>query len=195
MDKNIAKEFSEYIFASVYKHSKNLTVAICINDTDFEKDTKKRQVTYFKVYGYSVENNSKLKDVTLAIIYTKENKVWTKKNTGKLLQKNKNFILVDKDNSAYMIACSNSDINNFDEKYLGQFSTDTLQYLCPNTIFVQKQPLNWFSALAESKSGIKFSKEDSIEKFNEKLEQKYNQLIKNLRRRIIEQIKNKCARG
>ncbi len=77
MNKNIAKEISEYIFSSVYKYKGNKTVAICIHNTKFGEDVHKRQVGYWKVYGYSIENNSALKSLTITIIFTDENKFFS----------------------------------------------------------------------------------------------------------------------
>lgn len=185
MDKNIAKQISEYNFSSLYNRGKDLTVAICIHDINFEKEVKKRNVGYYKIYGYSY--NPEIQRITIALIFTKEDKFWTKKNIGKL--KHQKFIIVDKDNSTYLIDCTNPE--NIEERYLGKFSTDTLEYICPDTVFTHTQPANWFSALARVKTEkIKFSEDDSIDVFNEKLEQKYNELSNRLKRRIITQIIN-----
>ena len=185
MDTNIAKQISEYNFSSLYNRGKDLTVAICIHDINFEKEVQKRNVGYYKIYGYSY--NPEIQRTTTALIFTKEDKFWTKKNIGKL--KHQKFIIVDKDNSAYLIDCTNSE--NPEEKHLGKFSIDLLEYICPDTVFTHTQPANWFSALARAKTEkIKFSEDDSIATFEEKLNQKYNEISNSLKRRIITQIIN-----
>ena len=185
MDKNIAKQISEYNFSNLYNRGKDLTVAICIHDINFEKEVQKRNVGYYKIYGYSYSRE--IERVSVALIFTKEDKFWTKKNIGKL--KHQKFIIVDKDNSAYLFDSTNSE--NTEEKHLGKFSIDLLEYICPNTVFTHTQPANWFSALARAKTEkIKFSEDDSIDVFNEKLHQKYNEMLNLLKRRIIMQIIN-----
>ena len=77
------------------------------------------------------------------------------------------FIIVDKDNSAYLIDCTNSE--NIEKKNLDQFSINTMEYLCSYTVFTHTQPANWFSALARKKTEkINFSEEDSIDVFYKK---------------------------
>lgn len=199
MDKDKIQAISDFTFSRIIENMKNRTIVISAFKNDYENlqdymNVKKNfGFGHNLIDGYSVSDNKEAPELyNVLIIYTYNNKYWLKKNLGKHEQRygHKNFIIVDENNIAYLIDCTNADITTFEEKCLGEFSADTMKYLCPDTVFTDIRPYSFQNAIIFERRKIKFSEDDSIDVFNEKLEQKYNELSNRLKRRIITQIIN-----
>lgn len=185
MDKDMIQTISNFTFSRIIENMKNNTIVISVFNNDYENlqdyinVKKKFGFGHNLIDGYSVLDNKETPECyNILIVYTYRNKYWLKKNLGKHNQKygHKNFIIVDENNIAYLIDCTNPDITSFEEKCLGEFSADTMKYLCPDTVFTDIRPYSFGNAIAFEKRKIKFSEEDSVEIFEEKLQQKYNEI-------------------
>lgn len=197
MDKDIVQAINYFTFLRFNKLFGTANFAISVYDnvknlSDYLDDIKKMGLGHVLIYGYYI-NNDKPKEVLVSFVGThKKDKYWTKKNIGKLEQKygHKFFIYVDKNKDSWLIDCRNDDITSFGEKYLGNFCAETMENLCPNTVFTDLAPYSLFSAYRFRDRKIKFSQDDSLEVFEEKLKQKYKEIGDNLKKKVVKTIMN-----